>query len=176
MTPGMTRRRFLRRLEECLPVAATLTSRLGPTCFSSTPFTPRSGTPRSVQFTPRIIVNSARAAVASAVEGRGVARLFSYQVADYLRDGLQGLGYDTGLSSTAVIPVILQDELGAVLLHRQRRGEHARMGVRNGEDLQEPLDRTVLAGPPMQHIERDIRLGRLVARWIFRVRRGGIRE
>jgi DNA-binding transcriptional LysR family regulator len=46
-----------------------------------------SGTPRSVQFTPRIIVNSARAAVASAIEGRGVARLFSYQVAGYLRDG-----------------------------------------------------------------------------------------
>ncbi len=42
---------------------------------------------RIVQFTPRLVVNSARAAIASAVEGRGVTRLFSYQVAEYLRDG-----------------------------------------------------------------------------------------
>jgi DNA-binding transcriptional LysR family regulator len=46
-----------------------------------------SGTPRSVQFMPRFVVNSARAAVASAVEGRGVARVYSHYVADHVRDG-----------------------------------------------------------------------------------------
>ncbi len=39
-----------------------------------------------MSFTPRCVVNSARAAVASAVEGRGVTRLFSYQVAEQVRD------------------------------------------------------------------------------------------
>jgi DNA-binding transcriptional LysR family regulator len=43
--------------------------------------------PRIVQFTPRFIVNSARAAIGSAVEGRGVTRLYSHQVADQIRDG-----------------------------------------------------------------------------------------
>ena len=42
---------------------------------------------RTVQITPRLVVNSARAAVASAIEGRGVTRVFSYQVADHVRDG-----------------------------------------------------------------------------------------
>jgi DNA-binding transcriptional LysR family regulator len=52
-------------------------------------FPPAAGstTPRVVSFTPRCIVNSMRAAVASALEGRGVTRLYSYQVAEYLRDG-----------------------------------------------------------------------------------------
>jgi DNA-binding transcriptional LysR family regulator len=43
--------------------------------------------PRIVQFTPRLLVNSVRAAVASAVEGRGVTRPLSYQVAEHVRDG-----------------------------------------------------------------------------------------
>ena len=43
--------------------------------------------PRTVQFAPRLVVNSVRAAVASAVEGHGVTRLFSYHVAQQLRDG-----------------------------------------------------------------------------------------
>lgn len=46
-----------------------------------------SAIPRTVQFAPRLVVNSVRAAVASAVEGRGVTRLFSYHVAPQLRDG-----------------------------------------------------------------------------------------
>ena len=52
-------------------------------------FPPADGStiPRTVQFTPRLVVNSVRAAVASAVEGRGVTRLFSYQVAEHVRDG-----------------------------------------------------------------------------------------
>lgn len=36
---------------------------------------------RSVSFTPRLVVNNVRAAIASAVSGHGVARLFSYHVA-----------------------------------------------------------------------------------------------
>jgi len=46
-----------------------------------------SSVPRAVQFTPRFIVNSIRGAVASAVGGRGVTRMFSYHIADQLRDG-----------------------------------------------------------------------------------------
>jgi DNA-binding transcriptional LysR family regulator len=46
-----------------------------------------SSVPRTVQFTPRLIVNSIRAAVASAVEGNGVTRLFSYHIAEEIGDG-----------------------------------------------------------------------------------------
>jgi DNA-binding transcriptional LysR family regulator len=52
-------------------------------------FPPQAGSamPRTVQFAPRFVVNSLRAAVASAVEGRGVLRSFSYHVADEVADG-----------------------------------------------------------------------------------------
>jgi DNA-binding transcriptional LysR family regulator len=43
--------------------------------------------PRSVQFSPRFVVNSVRSAIASAVEGRGVTRLFSYHIAEQLSQG-----------------------------------------------------------------------------------------
>lgn len=46
-----------------------------------------SAMPRTVQFTPRFVVNSIRAAVASAVRGRGVVRTFSYHVADAVAEG-----------------------------------------------------------------------------------------
>jgi DNA-binding transcriptional LysR family regulator len=46
-----------------------------------------SSVPRTVQFTPRLIVNTVRAAVASAAEGNGVTRLFSYHIAEQIRDG-----------------------------------------------------------------------------------------
>jgi DNA-binding transcriptional LysR family regulator len=46
-----------------------------------------SAPPRVVQFAPRVVVNSVRAAVASAIEGRGVTRLLSYQVAEHVHDG-----------------------------------------------------------------------------------------
>ncbi|MGY4571592.1 LysR family transcriptional regulator [Bradyrhizobium pachyrhizi] len=42
---------------------------------------------RAVQFTPRLVVNTVRAAVASASEGHGVTRLFSYHIAEEIRDG-----------------------------------------------------------------------------------------
>lgn len=46
-----------------------------------------SSIPRSVHFHPRYIVNSVRAAAASAVAGVGVTRLYSYHVSDHVRDG-----------------------------------------------------------------------------------------
>jgi DNA-binding transcriptional LysR family regulator len=51
-------------------------------------FTPAPGStiPRTVHFAPRFIVNTVRAAVASAVAGRGLARLYSYHVAEQVRD------------------------------------------------------------------------------------------
>ncbi len=49
---------------------------------------PGSAVPRTIQFSPRLLVNTVRGAVASAVEGRGITRLFSYQVAAELRTGL----------------------------------------------------------------------------------------
>jgi DNA-binding transcriptional LysR family regulator len=46
-----------------------------------------SSVPRTVQFAPRLVVNTVRAAVASATEGHGVTRLFSYHIAEEIRDG-----------------------------------------------------------------------------------------
>ena len=46
-----------------------------------------SSIPRAIQFTPRLVVNTVRAAVASATEGHGVTRLFSYHFAEEIREG-----------------------------------------------------------------------------------------
>lgn len=46
-----------------------------------------SGLARTVHFTPRFIVNSIRAAVDSALAGRGVVRLFSNHIADEVQAG-----------------------------------------------------------------------------------------
>jgi DNA-binding transcriptional LysR family regulator len=43
--------------------------------------------PQTVQFAPRFTVNSIRAAVASAAQGRGVVRMFSYHLADAVAEG-----------------------------------------------------------------------------------------
>jgi DNA-binding transcriptional LysR family regulator len=53
----------------------------------SFPPAPDSTVARTVQFAPRFVANSVRAAVASAVRGRGVVRLFSYHVAQAVADG-----------------------------------------------------------------------------------------
>jgi DNA-binding transcriptional LysR family regulator len=52
-------------------------------------FPPLAGSPipRTVQFSPRFVVNSIRAAVESAAQGRGVVRVFSYHLADAVTDG-----------------------------------------------------------------------------------------
>jgi DNA-binding transcriptional LysR family regulator len=53
----------------------------------SFPPLPGSCVPRTVHFTPRLVVNSVRGAIASAVDGCGVTRVFSCQVAEYVRAG-----------------------------------------------------------------------------------------
>ncbi len=52
-------------------------------------FTPIKGSalPRTVNFTPRLTVNTVRAAAASAAAGSGLTRLYSYHVANYVKDG-----------------------------------------------------------------------------------------
>lgn len=57
--------------------------------FDSWSFTPdpRNGIPRTVRFAPRLTVNSVRAAMASAIGGRGLTRLYSYHVADEVGAG-----------------------------------------------------------------------------------------
>ncbi|HEX5233759.1 MAG TPA: aminotransferase class I/II-fold pyridoxal phosphate-dependent enzyme [Silvibacterium sp.] len=52
-------------------------------------------------------------------EPERVARLGSNAV--FLREGLQSLGYDTGLSQTAVIPVMLHDDARTALFARKLR-------------------------------------------------------
>jgi len=42
---------------------------------------------RTVHFKPRLVVNSVRAALASAAEGHGLTRLLTYHVAERVRDG-----------------------------------------------------------------------------------------
>jgi DNA-binding transcriptional LysR family regulator len=53
-------------------------------------FAPATGSAavRTVHFAPRVIVNTVRAARASAIAGRGVTRLYSYHVSEAIRDGL----------------------------------------------------------------------------------------
>ena len=54
-----------------------------------------------------------------ALEPERVAKL--EQNANFLRSGLRDLGYDTGLSETAVIPVVLGDEVTTALFARRLR-------------------------------------------------------
>jgi len=51
------------------------------------PPAPGGAVARSVHFKPRLVVNSVRAALASAVEGQGVTRLYTYHVAERVLDG-----------------------------------------------------------------------------------------
>jgi DNA-binding transcriptional LysR family regulator len=46
-----------------------------------------SSVPRTVHFTPRLVVNSIQAVVASTVDGHGVTRMFSYHIAEQVRAG-----------------------------------------------------------------------------------------
>jgi DNA-binding transcriptional LysR family regulator len=46
-----------------------------------------SSVPHMVNFTPRLIVNSIRGAIVSAVNGRGVTRVLSYHIPKEVRDG-----------------------------------------------------------------------------------------
>jgi glycine C-acetyltransferase len=69
----------------------------------------------------------AASAVAAIIEGLAILKEEPERVAqikqnaDYLRDGLNALGYNTGLSETAVIPVVLEDEITTGLFARKLR-------------------------------------------------------
>jgi DNA-binding transcriptional LysR family regulator len=51
------------------------------------PATGRGSVPQVVQFTPRLVVNSIRAAIASVVAGHGVARMLTYHIVDEMERG-----------------------------------------------------------------------------------------
>jgi DNA-binding transcriptional LysR family regulator len=51
------------------------------------PPAPGGAVARSVHFKARLVVNSVRAALASAVDGHGVTRLYTYHVAERVMDG-----------------------------------------------------------------------------------------
>ena len=51
------------------------------------PPAPGSSIARAVHFKARLVVNSVRAALASAVDGHGLTRLYTYHVAERVRDG-----------------------------------------------------------------------------------------
>ena len=53
-------------------------------------------------------------------------------------------------------PGVAQHRLAHVLVHRHRRGEHARADVRDAGGLEQPLHRAVLAERPVQHREDDV--------------------
>lgn len=79
---------------------------------------PGSSVPRSVHFTPRLTVNSVRAAVASAIRGRGLTRVYSYHVAEAVRAGqLQVLLAD---AEYPALPVHLLTPKGRVSVPKVR--------------------------------------------------------
>jgi DNA-binding transcriptional LysR family regulator len=57
--------------------------------YDSWSFPPSSGSaiPRTIQLAPRLVINTSREALSFAVNGRGVTRVFSYQVTDKVREG-----------------------------------------------------------------------------------------
>jgi glycine C-acetyltransferase len=69
----------------------------------------------------------AAASVAAIITGLAILKEEPQRVArlkangDFLRRGLKDLGYDTGLSETAIIPVILKDEATTALFARKLR-------------------------------------------------------
>jgi glycine C-acetyltransferase len=69
----------------------------------------------------------AAASVAAIITGLAILREEPQRVArlkangDYLRRGLKDLGYDTGLSETAIVPVVLHDEARTALFARRLR-------------------------------------------------------
>ncbi|HEY0263306.1 MAG TPA: aminotransferase class I/II-fold pyridoxal phosphate-dependent enzyme [Granulicella sp.] len=69
----------------------------------------------------------AASAVAAIIEGLAVLREEPERVArlkangDHLRNGLKALGYDTGYSETAIVPVVLNDEITTGLFSRKLR-------------------------------------------------------
>lgn len=83
-------------------------------------FPPASGAtiPRSVSFTPRLVVNNVRAAIASTVDGHGVTRLLSYHVVPEVeRDALRIILAD---AEPDAIPVHLVSPFGRLSVPKVR--------------------------------------------------------
>lgn len=78
----------------------------------------KSSVPRAVSFTPRLVVNSVRAAVASAVEGHGVTRVLSYHVAAEIKQGL--LNIVLADAEPAPVPVHLVSPFGRLSVPKVR--------------------------------------------------------
>ena len=90
---------------------------MGPESWSFPPLE-GSSVPRTVAFTPRLVVNNVRAAIASAVEGHGVTRLLSYHVAPELRAG--ALRIVLADAEPPLIPVHLVSPLGRLSVPKVR--------------------------------------------------------
>ena len=84
------------------------------------------------------------------------------------RDGLEHIGRRQDVTPRRISPIDCdamgdrdpgraQHRLGEVLLHRQRGGEDAGMGVGNSQDFEHALDRSVFADAAVQGIEGDVR-------------------
>lgn len=87
------------------------TTHFGHDCWIFPPL-PGGAVPRTVHFKPRLVVNSVRAALASAVAGHGVTRLYTYHVAERVRDGsLQILLRDAEAAPMPVHLVVPQGRL-----------------------------------------------------------------
>lgn len=95
---------------------------------------PGSAVPRTVAFTPRLIVNSVRTAMASAIDGHGLTRLYSYHVAEAVHEGR--------------LEVVLTDaEFSALPIHLLvPKGRAAVPKVRAFLDFAAPRLREVFAG------------------------------
>jgi DNA-binding transcriptional LysR family regulator len=74
-------------------------------------FPPANGSsiPRTVQFTPRAVVDSVRAAIDSALEGRGVTRVFSHQIAQHVRDGRLQIVLSAEENAPVPVNIVLPD-------------------------------------------------------------------
>ena len=108
------------RIDEPLDLAKHKIITMAHMGMDSWSFPPLEGSsiPRSVAFTPRLVVNNVRAAVASVVEGHGVTRLLSYHVAPELeRDELRIVLAD---SEPGPIPVSLVSPQGRLAVPKVR--------------------------------------------------------
>src|SRR5262249_27749930 len=85
--PGYLRRRpATNRPADRAVHTSTTMSDFGLNAWSFPPL-PGSGMPRTIHFTPRLVVNSFRGAVESAIEGFGVTRVYLCQIAEQVRKG-----------------------------------------------------------------------------------------
>jgi DNA-binding transcriptional LysR family regulator len=83
-------------------------------------FPPSSGSSvgRTVQFVPRLTVNTVQAALASAIDGTGITRLYSYHVADAVQRGQ--LTVILGHAEFPALPVHLLTSPGRVAIPKVR--------------------------------------------------------